>query len=89
MRTAEWMLPAQCTATISSCQRFAGVQVPVEHSCGSFLGRMQMLVSYMPLGVYLPNVDSVPIPAIALRYPETTYAAHLTAIQSCAKLRRC
>ena len=36
MRTAEWMLPAQCTATISSRQRFAGVQVPAEHSYGSF-----------------------------------------------------
>ena len=38
--TAEGMLklnPAQCTVRIKNCQRFAGVQVPAEHSYGKFL----------------------------------------------------
>ena len=47
MRTAEGMLPAQCTATISSCQQYAGVQVPAVHSYGSFFALLhKMLVSY-------------------------------------------
>ena len=74
-RDAFELNPAQCTATISSCQRFAGVQVPAEHSYGSFYGAACKKASVLHAArcVFAKTAYQ-----LAFRTPETTYAAHLT-----------